>query len=374
MIGYNPKNGRPIRKTVYGELQKDVVAAMKTISAKIENGTYQHKTKYTVATWLDQWLKNIMFSIEPATYKTYEVISRVHIKPAVGSIKLEKLKSQDIQNLINLKHTSGRADRKPGGLGHRTLCYIKLTLNCAMSQAVKQQIIVFNPVAGITMPKKTKTDLRSKAFTHDELKIFLDGTKGSEYYQAWRFAFLTGLRRGELLGLKWKDVDFMSNQIVLKRQIVMEGNLIVCKEQLKTAASSATIVVTSPAIETLKKHKLDQSEDLLKIGEIIKEDDYIFCKFDRSPYRPDTFTTSFSNAVAKLNLRKGLSLHSTRHTFATMASDAGVDIKKLQLFMRHTDIKVTAGYMNPETKVLEKEIEKFGDSFNVLDLSKGKEK
>jgi integrase len=158
---------------------------------------------------------------------------------------------------------------------------------------------------------------------------------------------LTGFRRGELLGLKWKDVDFENCRINLCRQVVLDGNnRPIITDVLKTEGSSQEISVMPIVIERLRKCKLKKSEFLLKLSLKIDEDDLIFSTYDRHPYRPDVVSHRFTAERKRLGLRDGLSMHSTRHTFATLGVEVGIQTPKLMDLMRHSDIKITMGYVD----------------------------
>lgn len=364
ITGLNPKNGKYIRKTIYGQTQSDVIKQKKKLESKIEGGMFLQPTSYTVATWMDQWLSMIKISVEPSTYNTYESICRIHIKPTLGKFKLEKLTGQQVQQLINEKYNPSEGSI---GLSRRTVKYISQTLYAAMRKAKAQQLIIFNPAADIELPKNRARGLRKKAFTAEEMNAFLKGTKESPHYYLWLIAFTTGFRRGELLGLQWADVDFESSRITLSRQVLLEGNVLTVKSHLKTYNSAATVMVMPLVIETLKEYRLKQSEAFLKVGQKIEDTDFIFCSSEKNPLRPDSITGAFKSAVKRCSLRNELSLHGTRHTFATLSTNVGMNLTKLQQLMRHDDVTVTSEYIDKmQDESFRSEIQKINDSFTTI--------
>ena len=219
----------------------------------------------------------------------------------------------------------------------------------------------------LNYPKIKKKPIREKAFSADEMVLFLNGTEENPYHYLWLIAFLTGFRRGELLGLKWADVNFDSCKIRLHRQVVIENNKRVVKDQLKTAGSSATVVVLPLVLSALESYKIKNSELLLKFGVKIQDSDFIFRDIEGNPFRPDVISHNFSKAVKKLGLRAELTMHSTRHTFATLCADINIDSKKLQAFMRHDDIKTTMHYVGTMSdKGFTSEAEKINSAFSDI--------
>ncbi|MGV8078217.1 MAG: site-specific integrase [Methanosarcina sp.] len=342
-IGIKPITGGPDRRTMYGKKKKDVQKKMDELKSSIIMGTYQSRTSYTVGSWLDYWLETC---VEPVlSYKScilYSYIIRVHLKPAFGSTQLEKLTANMIENLLRNKL---RPTDNSKGLKIRTVNYIRQTLRTSLKEAKAQGLININVAESARLPKNAKEPHKEKAFTLEEMQLFIDGSKDSPYHFIWEVAFLTGLRRGELLGLKWKDIDFDNCRIKLSRQVILEYCKPVLTEFLKTEGSSQEILVLPIVIERLKLCRLKQKEGLLKLGMTLEDDDLVFTTHTKLPYRPDVISHIFTQQRKKLGLRDGLSMHSTRHTFATLGIEYGIEATKMKDFMRHTDLSTTMGYV-----------------------------
>lgn len=361
----NPYLGKLQRRTYYVKTEKEANALLKKKIHEIASGIYQHSSCHTVATWMPRWLENTKISIEPSTYNYYNSFIRLHIVPILGPIRLDMLTNQQIQDLINYKSRNGRADGKPGGLSRRSLKYIVDILNGALTEAVAYNFLKQNPLVSVKLPTRIEKNVRSKAFTIEEELRFLEGTKNTPYYYLWRFLFQTGLRRGEALGLRWADIDFDNRTMSIARQITMDGKSICHKDKLKTSGSKAVVIVSESALETLRQYKIHQAELLLQFGQKISDDDFIFRPIESDHFRPDTITKCFKKAVISLGLRKELSLHSTRHTFATRICDSSGNIKIAQTLLRHESINVTAKYINPETKAIEDALNCFDKEFEL---------
>lgn len=365
---YNQNTGKMQRKTIYGKTEKEVVAKMKKILAEISNGTYQSSGDYTVGSWLDLWLSNMKIGLESSTYNSYEASIRLHIKPGLGRIKLDRLTNQDIQNLVNIKSKSGRSDGKEGGLGYKSLKNIVDVLGGALKDAVINRHLVLNPLVKIKLPPNKGANVRRKAFTNEELEIFLKAIKDNPYELEYKFALYSGLRRGEILGLQYRDIDFQNGYMTIIRQVTGDGRQIILKNKLKTEKSGGQFPLSEIALRTIKQQKIKQMELFLKIGLKINENDYIFRPLDREYHRPDTFTKSFGKVIKKLSLRKELTVHSLRHTFGSRACDSGMDLKIVQICMRHSDIKQTAAYVDPSTQTCERAMDVLSEEFKKLDM------
>ena len=343
-VGTDPKTGKPIKKTFYGKKQSDVVRQKKKFEADFEAGTYQAATEYTVATWLDQWLESIKTRLASKSYESYAYIVRVHLKPEFGLIKLEDLDTQMIERFLNRKLSPGDGKK---GLSIRTVNYVKQTLSTSLRKAKRQRLINYNPAEDVELPKQRKQSRKDRAFSFEEMQIFITGTRDSRYHYIWDIGFLTGFRRGELLGLQWKDIDFDNCRINLCRQVLLDGNnKPIVTEVLKTEGSSQQVSVMPIVIERLRQCRRKQSEFLLKLGLKIDDNALIFSNYDGRPYRPDVVSHRFTAERKRLGLRDGLSMHSTRHTFATLGTEVGIETPKLMDLMRHSDIKITMGYVD----------------------------
>lgn len=343
IIGTDPKTGKPIRKTLYAKRKKDLQAKIDLLKSTIVTGTYRGPTEYTVGSWLDYWIENYVKSrLSSKSYEMYTYIIRVHLKPAFGGIKLEDLKTEMIEKMLDSKMYPKDGKK---GLKIRTIRYIKQTLTTSLRKAVRRHLINYNVAEEAELPVHIDQPRIERAFTLEEMQCFIKGTADCPYHNIWDIGFLTGLRRGEILGLKWKDIDFENCRINLCRQVVLQNNKPILTDSLKTEGSSQEILVMPLVIERLKLYKLKQREELLKLSITVEEDDLIFTSYTKLPFRPDVISHIFTEQRKMLGLRDGLSLHSTRHTFATLGIESGMETPKMKDFMRHTDLATTMGYV-----------------------------
>ena len=238
--GRDPETGKAIYKNVLGRTQAEVKQKLK--AAIEENSTLDPAKagQYTVGQWLDTWLEDYAkLSIRPSSHKTYRGFIENHFKPAVGNIPLEKLTSMDLQKLYKHLLESGRVDRiearsKPKGLSVKTVRNINQMISSACNCAVEQRIIAMNPTKGCALPKLEKKEI--KILPLDCLNTFFEEAKRSGVFELYYVDLSTGLRRGELLGLKWSDIDLNKGVIRVQRQILRQNGAVV-EAPLKTKNS-----------------------------------------------------------------------------------------------------------------------------------------
>ena len=192
-LGYDPKTGKLIRKSVYGKTQKEVRLALSKIVSEMDSGTYAEPSKMKVSQWLDEWLTSYTMNIKPATRSAYEEHIRVHIKPSLGDIPLKQLSTRDIQqlytNLLKERELSPKTVRNIHGVLHRTL-----------EQAKLLGYIRVNPADAAVTPRVEKKQVET--LDAEDIGKFLAAIRGTKYEYSLFVAVFTGLRQGELLGLR----------------------------------------------------------------------------------------------------------------------------------------------------------------------------
>ena len=258
-IGKRP-DGRPNRVSFYGTSRKEVADKITDALSKLQTGTFVEPNKVSLGQWLDQWMEVYQQgAISPNFYARRKDLIRIHIKPAIGKTPLLKLKPADIKKFYNDLEKSGRkpAKKKNGdtiplpknttpGLATGTIRHIHNILNPAMKQAVKEGLVPKNVVADVSPPKIVST-METKSLTKEEAKVYLDTLKDHRLYAAFIMELTTGLRRGELIGLQWIDLDFKTGALKIRRQVNRikqdDGTTILDYAPLKTPAAYRTIIL-----------------------------------------------------------------------------------------------------------------------------------
>ena len=323
--GHNPKTGKPIVKNVLAKTQAEVRAKLKQALADAEKLDFTKTGQYTVGQWMEVWFENYaLVKVRPSSHQTYQGYIKYHIKPYIGDILLNKLTTLDLQKLYKKLLTEGRVVRteskkQPKGLSPKAVRNINQIISSAMDQAVAQKLILTNPTDGCALPKVEHKEMHT--LSADQLGAFLHEAKNSGVYEMYYFELATGLRRGELLGLKWEDVDWERRTVRICRQVARINGEIV-EAPLKTKNSYRTISLGDGAIEVLKEQEKKTS------------DAYIFPSPNGGPISPDSVQNMLNRVLKRAGLPK-IRVHDLRHTFATLALQNGVDIKTVSGMLGH---------------------------------------
>jgi len=349
-VGFDPATGKSKRKTFYGKTRKEVVDKMQKVLVEFKTGNYIEPTALTIGQWLDDWHQGRKPHISENTHELLGTMIRCHLNPVLGAIRLKDLRTRDIQKLLNEKFSSGRVDGR-GGLSPRTVKHIHSALNGALRQAVKERLLLHNPCEGVELPRKVNREMRT--FSREDLQLFLAKTKNHPHYPAFLLTIGTGLRRGELLGLRWSDVDFHKGMLSIKQQIVRGRHGLLFGEP-KTPKSKRSIALHKELIDVLKAHKKQQNEVRLLLGAAYADHGLVFCREDGMPLDPCQFARQFGAAVKRAGLEK-IRFHDLRHSYATLSLEAGVSLKAIQEVLGHTSITMTGDIYGHVTERMRQE-------------------
>ncbi|PTV98618.1 site-specific recombinase XerD [Halanaerobium saccharolyticum] len=329
-VGTDPKTGKIIRKTFYGDKRRDVSRQMTELKQKLFEGSYKKQSEMKFGDWLLEWNKGRKNTVAYSTYRVYGSIIRNHLKTEIGDIKLKELETRHLQQVLN--------DRFDSGLNTGTVRLIYAIANKALKQAVKERLIYSNPSKGVELPTKQEEE-KLHIWNKKQVSRFLARAKKHKYYMIFFLAVNTGMRRGELLGLKWKDIDFNKKRLEVKRQAVKTDKGIILKKP-KSKAGNRVIPITNNVVKELKRHKIRQSENKLALGNNYKDQDLVNCNKLGEPISPMMAYIEFKNLSRDINLPE-IKLHDLRHTFATLFLENGGNIKTLQQILGHSSITVT---------------------------------
>ena len=350
LTGYNPETGKPVRKYFYGRTRKEVQEKINEVAPKVAAGTYREPTKMTVAEWFTTWLNDYMkLSLRPTTWESHKYQVDGHIIPALGHLRLAQLQTAHIQRLYNDKLQGGRLDGKPGGLSPKSVRYIHTVIHSCLEQARKESMITINPAGAVRLPKLEKPEI--KYLGTAEAAIFLAMARESKHFAAFYLALSTGMRRGELLALRWKDIDFEAEQLTVNQGLVrISGKGLVFQEP-KTALSNRVISLAPAVAQVLKEHREQQTDGRIMAGAAYNSElDLVFSNELGEPICPRAFTRVFERLVKKAGLN--VTFHGLRHTFATLALQEGVDVKTIQETLGHHSAAFTMDvYSNVTAKM-----------------------
>jgi len=333
-VGFDPETDKPKKKYFYGKSKKEVQDQVTEALGKVQAGNYREPSKLKLAEWLNTWLNEYMKpSLRPTTWESYKTQANKHILPALGHLRLSQLQTSNLQTLYNQKLNGGRADGKEGGLSPRSVRYIHVVLHAALEQAKKEGLITINVADAVKLPSDPKKEIQ--VLDQEGIKKFLAAAKDTKHFPAYFLALNTGLRRGELLGLRWKDVDLKEETVTVTQGLVRTKGGLVFQEP-KTKLSNRTIGVSGEVVNVLKEHKKRQNEERLAAGEAYsKEHDLVFCNELGEPICPRGFTRHFERLLKRAELPK-ITFHALRHTFATLSLQEGAAARTVQESLGHT--------------------------------------
>ncbi len=290
----------------------------------------------TFGEYLKYWLEECCKPNQtPNTYESYERNVLKHIIPYLGNIKLENLKPLQLQQFYSKCLKEGRLNGK-GGLSNKTVLYLHRIIHSALEQAVKWQMINKNVSYFVDPPKPKKHKVETLDI--EQVLQLLEAAKESQIYIPVLLAVSTGMRRGEVLGLMWKDID-------LEDESVKVRSLVPTKEGLqfvlpKSETSCRTISLPPSVITALKTNKKKQSKMQLRLGEGYQDNDLVCCNPDGKPFNPGTFSHQFKNLLEENNLPL-IRFHDLRHSHASLLVKQGVQPKIISERLGHSTIGIT---------------------------------
>ena len=292
------------------------------------------------ADYLLFWLENAKNSLDESTYNNYKFIAESQIIPYFKANKLtvEQIKRSDLQKYVNEKFEHGRLDGK-GGLSARS---VKLQMNLikqAFKDALKDEIIEKDPTEFVKMPKKDKYE--AAFYTASDILRLFDAVKNEPLFPLIYFTVVFGLRRSEVLGLKWDSIDFENNYVLINHTVVINGKGILEKDRTKNKSSYRSY----PLDAEIRKILIQLKEKEIENRKIFKgdyiENDYIFKWDNGKQYRPDYISDKFHKLLIKYDLPL-IRFHDLRHSCASLLVANGFQIKDIQEWLGHSDIQTTA--------------------------------
>lgn len=323
--GRDPETGKAIYKNVLGKTQAEVKEKLKQAIEENAQLDFSRAGEYTVGQWMDIWFENCAkIKVRPSSHQTYHGYIDHHIKPYIGDIPLGRLTTLDLQRLYKKLLSDGRVERieskkQPKGLSPKTIRNINQVISSALIFAKEQKLIISNPADGCSLPKLEHREM--KTLTAEQLQSFLREAKESGVYEMYYIELATRLRRGELLGLKWEDIDLEQEVIHVRRQVARIGGEIV-EAPLKTKNSYRTVSIGADAVGILIQQKEKSHSE------------YVFSSPTGGPISPDSVLHMLHRVLKRAGLPK-VRFHDLRHTFATLALQNGVDVKTVSGMLGH---------------------------------------
>jgi integrase len=318
---------------------KDYLAEQET---NISKGIYIEPQKMLLCDYLTAWLKEQKPRLSPTTHSGYEVNIRCHINPGIGGVRLQELKPLHIRKLYTelqqdreFKLDGKKRKFKP--LSGTSTQYVHRVLSKALEDAFKDEIIFRNPARLVTPPAREKFEAGFLAAA--QIREMLDKLQGDEMYMPVMLSVSLGLRRGEVLGLQWKDIDFNNKIIRVRNNYVMAGGQAVLREATKTDSSHRDIIVTDRIMKALKAHRHGQKVMRARLKDYHKSD-FVCTWQDGQPFNPSHLSRSFSLRLERLGLPR-IRFHDLRHSNAALMISQGAPMKGASDRLGHSTIQIT---------------------------------
>lgn len=308
----------------------EAVEAMNRLQASVVDGTHVERSRLTLGEYLEEWLAACR-NIRPNTARDYSVSIHKHINPRLGNMRLQALDRLQIRGLYRKLAESG--------LGEKTVHNVHICLSKALHDALDDGLLRRNPAERAHAKPKDRPEM--KTWSADELAAFLAFAAQDRELAFYHVAAATGMRRGELLGLRWRDVDLDGARLSVRQQFTRQGSGLGFGPP-KSKKSIRTIDVDEETIALLCEQQERQLFDRRACGAAYRADlDLVFCRPGGLPEDPNVIGRRFSRRVAKLATVPVIGLHGLRHTHATLLLESGVDVKTVSERLGHDNVQTT---------------------------------
>jgi integrase len=320
-----PGAGRRGRLSIYGKTRQEVVAKLAERRSELSAGLHPTSDRYTVGDLLTDWLVSVRPpNTRPSTYLRYEGIVRLHLLPQLRSTKLRQLTPSDVERVL----LTVQARRS-----HRTASHVRAVLRTALSRAVRHRLVPVNAASLATWKQPPQTPVR--CLSAEEVRGFLTSIEADTIGPLVTMAILTSARQGELLGLRWADVDLETNRLSIHNQLQF-GQLV----PTKTERSRRTMPIASRMAEALRRQRARQAEQRLLAGSRWVDRGFVFTTRDGAPWDSTNVTKRFQRLLLAVGLPR-MRFHDLRHTAASLLLAEGVQPRVVMEILGHSQISVT---------------------------------
>ena len=320
--------------------QKECQAAMNKLLVAVDQQAYTAPTKASVREYLTkEWLPAVKATIRPSTYNSYVQHVECHVVPHVGSVKLAKLTGSQVNALYAKLAEGGKQDGK-SGLSPMTVHHVHSCLHKACKDAVRWGQLSRNPLDAADPPRKKGDGSREmRTWSKEQLKAFLETVAEDRLSPLWHTIAMTGMRRGEAIGLRWSDVDLENGRLSVRRALIPINREVVVSEP-KTAKGRRVVALDRGTVEVLKRQAARQLDEQTQADDAWIETGLVFTQVCGQALDPESVSRYFRQAVKK-SLLPQIRLHDLRHTHATLALQAGIHPKVVSERLGHATISIT---------------------------------
>lgn len=338
----DPETGKTKQKWISGFATKaEAISARDKARTDARTGIFVSPTKITVQDHFEAWWQIKSQKVKPTTADNYRQILDRYILPNLGSIPLKDLSPVLIERVLldlNKDHSES------------TVRLVSIVLVQGLDRAIKDHLLAINPAKGIERPKGKKKSVTP--YTSSELKELLKALEDHRLFAYFRLLAYSGARRGEVLALRWSDLELDKGSLSISKNRTRIGRSVIEQDSTKGGDGKRFVQLDSETLRILKKHRTDQISERMKAGSAWKEQNYIFTQTNGEPLDPSTPYQLFKKVAKKIGLRSE-SLHSIRHLHATELLNSGVGVHLVKDRLGHSDISTTLriyAHVRPEQK------------------------
>ncbi len=344
VVGYK-ENGYAKTKSVTAPTKTECEERLKKLREEVGRRSERIKPEMLFGDWIDFWYQNFSKpKLRPTTQACYEGRIYTHIIPQIGQIPLNKLTQNELQQFYARLKKSGRkkhVEKFGEGLSDRMVRSCHTTCRTALEKAVTEGLIRINPAVGCKLPPKKAKEMQ--VLTPAEIIRFLTQAKEEGYYEIFLLELTTGMRRGEIIGLKWRDLDLATGELHIARQVIrVKGETVI--SQPKTKSSLRTVILAPDMVEILAELKQTITGEWMFPSPVN----------DGQPRNPCALYHRFQTILERANCKR-VRFHDLRHTFATMAIENGMDIKTLSAMIGHVSAETTLNIYSHITDTMQQQ-------------------
>lgn len=269
--------------------KRDALAALNEAQGALQRGLYVEPSRLTVKAFLrDRWLPAVEPGLRKGTFESYRSAIRTHVEHELGDMRLQALTPDELNAFYGRLLRKGRRDGK-GGLSPKTVHNIHVLLHKALHDAVRWNYLPRNVAEFADPPRQTSAGRATNTWTPEELRTFLEFVANDSLQAAWVLAASTGMRRGEVFGLRWQDIDLDRQRLSIRQTIITVDYTIEVREP-KTARGRRSVALDSGTVAALRAHRAWQNERRLQLGAAYQDNGLVFCPGDGLPIHPDRFS------------------------------------------------------------------------------------
>jgi integrase len=338
-VGTDPLSGKRLTKYhSFKGTKREAETELRRLLGAADNGEYVDPSKETLGEFLDRWERDwASVNVGPKTLERYAELLRLHVRPHMGRVRIQKLQSQNLEGLYAKLLREGRGTGQ--GLAPRTVGHVHRVLHKALAVAERWNAAPRNVAAAAKPPRVQDTEI--EILSEDQVREVLQKLRGRAMYLIAALSLATGMRRGELLALRWKDIELDAHKLRVEQSLEQTKAGGLRFKSPKTRHGRRTITLPASIVAELRVHWKAQQEQRLKLGLGKAPDDaLVFAAWDGTPRKPNAITKEWARNVAVLKLPK-VSLHALRHTHGSQLIASGMDVLTISRRLGHASPTIT---------------------------------